>query len=51
MSKHATHPIAHLPSRLALLLILAGNCPAASSRLAKQLGKCPLGRVQSPFLG
>jgi hypothetical protein len=46
----ATHPIAHLPSRLALLLPVAGAGPAASSRLARQLGKRTLGRLQLPDL-
>jgi hypothetical protein len=40
---HATHPIARPPS------CRAG--PAASSRLASQLGRRTLGRVQLPDLG
>jgi pimeloyl-ACP methyl ester carboxylesterase len=37
VGEHATHPIAHLPSALALLLLVAGAGPAASSRLATAL--------------
>jgi hypothetical protein len=51
VGEHATHPIAHPPSCLALLLLVAGVGPAASSRLASQLGRCTLGRVQLPDLG
>ena len=47
----ATHPIARLASRLATLLLLAGNDPAASSRLASQLANRTLGCVQLRFLG
>ena len=47
----ATPPIAPFSSRLASLLLLAGNNHAASSRLASQLEKgTPVG-VQLPFLG
>jgi hypothetical protein len=51
MGEHATHPIVRLPSRLALLLLVAGAGPAASSRLASQLSRRTLGRVQLPDLG
>jgi len=36
MSEDATHPIAHFLGRLALMLLLAWNGHAASSRLARQ---------------
>jgi hypothetical protein len=49
--EHATYPIAHFSSRPALLLLLAWNGHAASSRLAERLEKRTLGHVQSPFLG
>ena len=51
MGEYATHPIARFSARLALLLLLAGECHAASSRLASQSEKRTLGRVQLPFLG
>ena len=51
MGEYATHPIARFSDRLALLLLLAGECHAASSRLASQSKKRTLGRVQLPFLG
>jgi shikimate kinase len=47
----ATHPIARLEGRLALLLLLTGADPAASSRLAGRPSRRPLGRVQLLFLG
>jgi len=53
LGEHATRPIAPLPSTLALLLLVAGPAragPAASSRLANQLGRRTLGRVQLPDL-
>jgi len=40
-----------LPSRLALLLLLTGDGPAASSPLTSRLGKPTLGHVQLPDLG
>ena len=46
MGEGATHPIAWFPGRLALLLLFAGDGPAASSRLAMQPGNHTLGRVQ-----
>ncbi len=51
MPGRATHPIARLLGRLALLLRLAGDGPAASSRLASQPSNRTLGRVPLPFLG
>ena len=51
MVDHATHPIAHFLSRPALLLLLAWNGHAASSRLAGRLKKRTLGRVQLQNLG
>jgi hypothetical protein len=48
---HATHSIVRPPSRLALLLLLAWNGHAASSRLASRLSRRTLERVQLPFLG
>ena len=51
MFEYATHPIARLPNHLAALFFLAGNDPAASSRLASQSGKRTLGRVQLRFPG
>ena len=51
MGENATHPIARFSDRLALLLLLAGECHAASSRLASQSEKRTLGHVQLPFLG
>jgi hypothetical protein len=51
MGEHATHPIARLSSHLALLLLLAGAGPAASSRLAIWLDRSTLGYVQLPDLG
>lgn len=49
--EYATQPIAHFSSRLALLLLLAGNGHAAASRLASHLEKRTLGCIQLPFLG
>lgn len=43
----ATHPIAPL----AVLLLLVGGHPTASSRLAIQPASCTLGHVQPPLLG
>ena len=51
MGENATHPIARFSDCLALLLLLAWECHAASSRLASQSEKRTLGRVQLPFLG
>ena len=51
MGEYATHPIVRFSARLALLLLLAWECHAASSRLASQSEKRTLGRVQLPFLG
>ena len=51
MGEHATHPIARLPGRLVLLLLLTGDGPAASSRLGSQPGSRTLERVQLRFLG
>ena len=51
MGEHATHPIARFFGRLALLLLLAWDGHAASSRLAKPPKKRTLGCVQLPFLG
>jgi len=42
----ATHPIAQLARRLAVLLVVAGANPAASSRLARQRVSRTLGCVQ-----
>jgi hypothetical protein len=47
----ATHPIARLASRLAVLLLLVGGGPTVSSRLAIQPASRTLGRVQLAFLG
>lgn len=47
----AMRPIARISSRLALLLLLARNGPAASSRLPRQLEIRTLGRIQLWFLG
>jgi len=51
LGEGATHPIARRAGRLAALLLLAGNYPAASSRLAIRPARRTLGRVQLPFLG
>jgi len=51
IGEHATHPRAHFLGRLALLLLLAWNGHAASSRLAKRPKKYTPGRVQLRFLG
>ena len=51
VGEYATHPIARFSVRLALLLLLAWECHAASSRLASQSEKRTLGRVQLPFPG
>jgi len=55
----ATRPMARRAGRLAVLLLVAGDCPAASSRpfdgaqdrLAIRPARRTLGRVQLPFLG
>ncbi len=47
----ATHPIARLARCLAALLLVAGNGPAALSRLAKQRARRTPGHVQLQFLG
>jgi hypothetical protein len=47
----ATHPIARLTKCLAVLLLLAGYGPAASSRLAIHSVSRTLGRVQPRSLG
>ena len=47
----ATHPIAPLACPLAALLLLAGDGPAASSRLAGEHARGTLGRAQLRFLG
>ena len=46
----ATHPQAALAGRMALLLLLAGNSHAASSRLAIHPDTA-FGRIQLKFLG
>ncbi len=51
MGESATHPIARFLDCLALLLLLAWDGHAASSRLAKQSKKHTLGCVQLRFLG
>ncbi len=51
MGEHATHPIARFLGRWALLLLLAWDGHAASSRLAQQPKKRTLGCVQLPNLG
>ena len=51
MGERATHPIARFFGRFALLLLLAWDGHAASSRLAKPPKKRTLGCVQLPFLG
>jgi hypothetical protein len=47
----ATHPIARRAGRLAVLLLVAGDYPAASSRLAIRPARRTLEHVQPPFLG
>ncbi|MBP8867216.1 MAG: hypothetical protein KBG62_03845 [Propionivibrio sp.] len=47
----ATYPQAALARRLALLLLIAGNDHAASSRLARHRARTPCGHVQLRFLG
>ena len=47
----ATHPIEPPWRTLAVLLLLAGDEPASSSRLASARHGSPLGRVQLRFLG
>ena len=47
----ATYPQAALARRLALLLLIAGNDHAASSRLARHHASTPCGHVQLRFLG
>jgi hypothetical protein len=47
----ATYPIARQADRLAALLLLAGEYPAASSRLAIRSACRTLGHVQPPLLG
>ena len=51
MGEHATHPIARFLGRWSLLLFLAWDDHAASSRLAQQPKKRTLGCVQLPNLG
>ena len=51
MGERATHPIARVLGRRALLLLLAWNGHAASSRLALQPKTRTLECVQLPFLG
>jgi hypothetical protein len=51
LGEDATHPIARFLGCPALLLLLAWESHAASSRLAGQPKKRTLGCVQSPFLG
>ena len=51
LGERATHPIAHVLTRPVLLLLLAWNGHAASSRLAGQAKTRTLGRVQLRFLG
>ena len=46
----ATYPQAVLARRLALLLLIAGNDHAASSRLARHRARTPCGHVQLRFL-
>lgn len=46
LSGPATRPSARLARRLAALLLLAGDGPAASSRLAGRRASRALGRVQ-----
>lgn len=47
----ATYPIARLARCLAALLLVAGNNPAASSRLARQCARRTLRCIQLRFLG
>ena len=47
----ATYPQAALARRLALLLLIAGNDHAASSRLARHRARTTCGYVQLRFLG
>jgi len=47
----ATHPIAPLVRPLAVLLLLAEDGPAATSRLATERARSTLGRVQLQFPG
>jgi hypothetical protein len=51
VGKTATHPIARLARCLAALFLVAGNNPAASSRLARRRARRILRRVQLRFLG
>ena len=51
MGERATHSIARILARPALLLLLAWNDHAASSRLADQPKIRTLECVQLPFLG
>jgi hypothetical protein len=51
LGEAATHPIARRAGHLAALLLVAGDYPAASSRLAIRPTRRTLGRVQLPFLG
>ena len=51
MGMSATHPIARFLDHSALLLLLAWNSHAASSRLAERPKKCTLECVQLRFLG
>ncbi|WP_431777563.1 hypothetical protein [Ottowia caeni] len=50
-AESATHPIRPPSGTLAALLVLAGQGPAASSRLASAPDDDLLGRVQLPLLG
>ena len=49
MGENATHPIARFSARLALLLLLAGECHAASSRLASQAKNAHSGAFNCRF--
>jgi hypothetical protein len=51
MGDTATHPMAQCRGALAVLLVVAGVQPAASSRLAIAPNGSTLGRVQLRFLG
>ncbi|SFN37821.1 hypothetical protein SAMN05660284_01333 [Formivibrio citricus] len=49
--EHATHPQAALVGRMTLLLLVAGNDHASSSRLAIRPTSATFERVQLRFLG
>ncbi|MDV3243288.1 MAG: hypothetical protein LOY00_16210, partial [Methylocaldum sp.] len=51
LGEAATHPIARRAGHLAALLLLAGDYPAAASRLASRPARRTLRHVQLPFLG